>query len=286
MKRLLRKKKTQLKNVLVYLSNKILNIHQFIKSEKRLSPVTDKRKISQLIEQLHPYQTQFDLIRLGPNDDGSYLIPNSLQGIEACFSPGVGTMSEFELDCLKNGMKIYMADKSVDKPNLNIQSYEYNFIQKFVGCTNNSDFITMDEWVNSSNLSKNSDLLLQMDIEDGEYTTIINMSDALIERFRIMVIEFHSLEELWNPIFFDLAETVFKKILQTHICIHIHPNPGGRVNRKFGIEIPKVAEFTFLRRDCAEIKGYANDFPHHLDYDYSMQVCIPLPKNWYKRSLS
>lgn len=37
-----------------------------------------------------------DLIRLGPNGDGGYLVPDDLTGIEACFSPGVCATSEFE----------------------------------------------------------------------------------------------------------------------------------------------------------------------------------------------
>ncbi len=45
-------------------------------------------------------------------------------------------------------MKIFMADKSIEKPNLDIA--KYNFIKKYVGCTNNDDYITMDNWINSN----------------------------------------------------------------------------------------------------------------------------------------
>ena len=179
-------------------------------------------------------------------------------------------------------MKVYMADKSVDKPNLNIPTNQYDFIKKHIGCTNNSDFITMDEWVNSFCLNENEDLLLQMDIEGGEYYSLINMSDSLLKRFRILVIEFHSLEDLWNPHFFNLAEAVFDKILQTHSCVHIHPNNHHSIDTKFGIEIPKIAEFTFLRNDRANFENKQLKFPHKLDYDNTNKEHIVLPKNWYK----
>ncbi|MFK5878527.1 MAG: FkbM family methyltransferase [Flavobacteriaceae bacterium] len=247
--------------------------------------ITPKEKLIKLIKILHPLKTQSDLIRIGPNGDGGYLVPNDLNDIEACFSPGVDNVSEFELWCLNNGMEIYLADRSVDKVNLNIPKDQYNFIKKFVGCTNNEDFITLDEWVNSTITKKNSELLLQMDIEGGEYDSLINISDSLMKRFRILVIEFHSLHKLWNPEFFHFAEIAFSKILQTHSCVHIHPNNYEGVDSKNGIQIPKVAEFTFLRKDRISSSNYETSFPHELDFDNnSSNEHIILPKNWYKSS--
>ncbi|MHC1736813.1 MAG: hypothetical protein AB9882_02245 [Ignavibacteriaceae bacterium] len=255
------------------------------KLEKRgilLERATDKKKVTDLIESLYPFKIQTDLIRLGPNGDGGYLVPNDLDGIEACFSPGVDIISEFELDCLEHGMKVYMADKSVEKPNLNISEDKYDFIKKFVGCTNNDDFITMDDWVNSKCQSEKSELLLQMDIEGGEYNSLINMTDSLMNRFRIMVIEFHTLQDLWNPHYFNLNKTVFDKILQTHICVHIHPNNYYGIDSRFGVDIPIIAEFTFIRKDRVKTKNFASGFPHKLDYDNTKNETITLPKNWYK----
>jgi hypothetical protein len=257
-------------------------VSHFGKKGILLARATDKKKITNLIERLYPFQIQTDLIMLGPKGDGGYLVPNDLDGIEACFSPGVGIISEFELDCLEYGIKVYMADKSVEKPNLNISEDKYDFIKKFVGCTNNDDFITMDHWVNSNCQSEKSELLLQMDIEGGEYNSLINMTDSLMNRFRIMVIEFHSLQDLWNPHFFNLNKTVFDKILQTHICVHIHPNNCCGIDSRFGVEIPRVAEFTFIRKDRVGIKKFEYSFPHKLDYDNTKNKTISLPKNWYK----
>lgn len=243
---------------------------------------TEKEKIINFIESLYPYQIQSELIRIGPNGDGGYLVPNDLDGIEACFSPGVGNISKFETDCLKHGMKIFLADKSVEEPNFDLPKEKYDFLKRFIGCTNNNDFITMDDWVKLKCQSENSDLLLQMDIEGGEYNSLINISNSLMNRFRIMVIEFHFLQELWNPYYFNVIQTVFDKILQTHICVHIHPNNCCGIDFRFGVEIPRLAEFTFIRKDRVEIKNFTNSFPNKLDYDNTKNETISLPKNWYK----
>ena len=39
-----------------------------------------------------------DLIRVGSTNDGGYLIPNILNEIDYCFSPGIGNKFEFEKD--------------------------------------------------------------------------------------------------------------------------------------------------------------------------------------------
>lgn len=248
--------------------------------------VIQKEKLREFIQQLHPVQTQFDLIRLGPNQDGGYLVPDCLDDIVACFSPGVAKVSEFEYDCLKRGMKIFMADKSVEKPNWDVPEDKYDFQKKFVGCTNNEDFMTMDSWFESTNLPEDAELLLQMDIEFGEYPAIMNMSDEMMSRFKVIVIEFHRLQHLWNPAFFRAAETVFKKILQTHVPVHLHPNnfkgPKDSVYSIFGIDIPKLIEFSFIRKDVAEIKGYRTQFPHPLDFDNLNKGHLTLPRNWYR----
>lgn len=247
-----------------------------------VTKAVSKETINELFRSFHPYQINFDLIRLGPDGDGGYLVPDDLEDIEACFSPGVDIISEFELDCLNYGMKLFMADKSVDRPNLDIPETKYSFLKKYVGCTNNEEFITLDKWVESSNLKDDSDLLLQMDIEGGEFESLIHVSDSLLNRFRIMVIEFHFMDALWDPGFYKIAKALFDKILHNHTCIHIHPNNQGGVKSRLGIDIPMYAEFTFIRNDRIKTKEFQSQFPHKLDFDNSKKAHIPLPKEWYK----
>lgn len=250
----------------------------------KISKNTPKDNVRQLIKNLHPVKTQFDLIRIGPNRDGGYLVPNDMEGIVACFSPGVGPISEFEKECIeKFGLKVFMADRSVDGPELDAPKSTYSFIKKFIGCVDNEEFITMDRWVDSSLEDKSSDLILQMDIEGWEYYSLLNMSTNLINRFRIMIIEFHFLEKLWEKTDFELFSTVFNKVLETHFCVHIHPNNYAGVINKYDIQIPKLAEFTFLRKDRGVIEEYQRSFPHKLDFsNVETVVDLTLSENWYR----
>jgi hypothetical protein len=109
------------------------------------------------------------------------------------FSPGVYEITKFEYVCYDNGMKLFLADKSIQRPKMNINKDRFEFISKYIGPTNNCDFITLDTWVKESIKSKETDLILQMDIEGWEYLSLINSSNELLKRFRLIVIEFHNL---------------------------------------------------------------------------------------------
>lgn len=240
---------------------------------------TDKEKILSLIKKLYPIDSGIELIRFGPQSDGGYLLPDDLSGIKACFSPGVGNVSGFEHDCVKRGMKVFMADNTSDATSDEFQNF--HFIKKHIGIINSEHFMTFESWVNTSLEDINTDLLLQMDIEGSEYQVIINMSEKLLSRFRIIIIEFHYLNNLWCEPIYQFMSSAFEKILETHFCVHIHPNNYVDVNYKNGIEIPYVMEFTFLRKDRIKSQKYANKFPHHLDYDNSQNQKVILPKCWY-----
>ncbi|WP_370391172.1 FkbM family methyltransferase [uncultured Winogradskyella sp.] len=239
-------------------------------------------QVIDLIKKLRPYNIGKPLIRMGPKRDGGYLVPDDLEGVVACFSPGVNKISEFEMDCYNKGMKIFLADKSVEKPRLSLPETEYSFLKKFIGCYNNEDFITLDKWVENNSMKKKEDLMLQMDIEGAEYMSLLNTSEDLLKSFRIIVLEIHNLHKFWNKEFFKLASTAFDKLLQNHVCVHIHPNNRSRLEVHNGIEIPSVAEITFIRNDRVKEKTPQTTFPHPLDVDNATdREPIVLSELWY-----
>ena len=247
----------------------------------RVKDSTDKHKILSLLNKLHPVSCDRPLIRLGAFGDGGYLVPDDLTGIEACFSPGVGFSSVFEKDCADRGMKVFMADGFVNHPSLSHELFV--FIKKYIGNTDNDHEMTLDAWVNSSLADATGDLLLQMDIEGAEYDVLSAVSEDLLKRFRIIVIEFHLLDGLRRQPFFNLASQVFEKILRTHTCVHNHPNNCSDAVKVDDIDIPMVMELTFLRNDRIHNPSFVRTFPHPLDCDNTdRNPSLVLPKSWYR----
>jgi hypothetical protein len=257
------------------------NIKKIINSSGfNLSKASDNELIKSLINKLQPKEVGYDLIRLGPDTDSGYLVPNDLKDIEACFSPGCDNKFQFEENCHERGMKVFIADKTVEKNNV---PNKFDFTKKFISSITNKGNMTLDDWVSKSLSDTKSDLLLQMDIEGDEFQCILNMSDELLNRFRVIVIEFHDLDMLFNSFFYRIASVVFEKLLQNHTCVHIHPNNNRETLTIDGISIPPLSEFTFLRNDRIKNKKSIKNFPHPLDQD-----CVPekkpqvLPKIWFE----
>ena len=241
---------------------------------------TEPADLRALVRRLRPVVTDRPLVRLGPDGDGGYLVPDDLGGVAACFSPGVSTESGFERDCAERGMDVFLADKSVDGPAE--PHARFHFTPQFVGATVDDAFTTLDAWVDASGVASDADLLLQMDVEGYEYEALLAASPALLGRFRVVALEVHFLEHLWDRAFFHVASRTFAKLLAGHACVHAHPNNYGGLYERGGLPVPGAVELTFLRRDRIGRSEPATAFPHPLDRDNGGDVPpVALPAWWY-----
>ncbi|MBK7098437.1 MAG: FkbM family methyltransferase [Sphingobacteriales bacterium] len=243
------------------------------------SRASSKEQLLKFLKQNGPVGCNKELIRLGSSGDGGYLIPNDLEGIKYCFSPGVSDNSDFELDCAKKGMNVFLADMTVDAPAISHENF--NFIKKFIGAVPNQDFMTLDSWIN--NMIKddtNQDLILQMDVEGYEYEILLSLSLENLKKFRIIIIEFHTLENILSSPYFKIIQAVFDKLRIFHSCVHIHPNNCYPAKRIKGIQFPYALEYTFYRNDRF-IKNENIQIPHSLDQDNTINKKIVLSEEWY-----
>ena len=168
----------------------------FLTSGKSITEATDIKDLERFIEKFRPKSVGKELIRIGGKGDGGYLLPDDLSGISTCFSPGVDITSTFEEELAeKYGINSFMVDFSVDKPS--IENKLFHFDKKFLGNKNDEKFIRLEDWVKNS-VNHSSDLLLQMDIEGAEYEVIIDTPREVFKKFRIMAIEFHFLDIIFN----------------------------------------------------------------------------------------
>ena len=176
-----------------------------------LSKAVKPKQLEQFLWCTRPVGDRHGLIRLGGMGDGGYLIPNDLDEIVACFSPGVFNVSDFELDMAKRGIPCYLADASVEKPP--IQNEAFDFEKKFLGVKNEGDFMTLESWIEQKAPTM-GDMILQMDIEGAEFDVLIDTSNDILMRFRIIVVEFHGLDRIFSNGGFTLINLVFQKLLK------------------------------------------------------------------------
>ncbi|MCB0645038.1 MAG: FkbM family methyltransferase [Saprospiraceae bacterium] len=230
-----------------------------------------------MIKKIRPVRVDVPLVRIGPNMDGGYLVPDDFDDLKLCISPGVGPTSAFELECAKMGMEVLMADASVDGPAA--QHDNFHFVKKFVNGYQSSESITFDQLIQSHGF-EDQEFLLQMDIESSEYDTILSMSEKALKHARIILLELHDVGQLWNLYFYRIFNAVWTKLQTTHYCVHLHPNNCAHVVNYKNIDIPNVIECSFIRKDRAEIVSDNVKLPHTLDFKNGEGNDIELSTIW------
>ena len=256
------------------------NVKAFLyKRHYLISQATDSSALDRFLGSVKPIATNHHLIRIGGETDGGYLVPNDLLGIEVCFSPGVSHVAEFERDLASRGISCFLADYSVDAPP--IGNNLFRFEKKHLGQTDDSKYTTLESWV-ERNAPNQRDFILQMDIEGGEYPVIVDTSSETLRKFRILVIEFHRMESLYDKYGFPLIDFTFTKLLKDFDVVHIHPNNFAKPIAYGSYEIPPYMEFTFLRKDRIATRKPAVTFPHPLDKkNVPRNEDFSLPRCWF-----
>ncbi|RWK60434.1 FkbM family methyltransferase [Mesorhizobium sp.] len=245
-----------------------------------IEPSADPEQIASFIKSLRPKAIKAPLIRLGGVADGGYLLPNDLDGIGACISPGVSTEVSFDRAMADRGIDVFMADASVAGPPA--IDARFHFLKKFVDVHEDESNIRLDSLCGLVPAGLGGDRLLQMDIEGAEYRVLLDASDETLKSFRIMTIEFHHLSRLYGRFSFRIIRAAFQKLLRFHEIVHVHPNNHAKPVRRGGLEIPAVMEFTFYRKDRFVPDADAKlTFPHLLDRDnVAGKPSVVLPKCW------
>jgi len=261
-------------------NNATFDRYALLASGVLVDAATDAKSLQQFIDLLKPVRTDFNLIRLGGDSDGGYLIPSDLTGIEFCFSPGVDFVANFERDLLGYGIKSHLIDGSVESVpgNLEVAS----FLPRFLGGVNSDGVITLERWVMGTDAGySSSDLILQMDIEGAEYEVLLSTPSDLLRRFRIAVVEFHNVESWAHRGFFALIVSAVKKLTSLFHVVHVHPNNAMGIVDLNGVLAPRVFEVTFLRKDRALDRGFETSYPHPLDRPNLLdRADLCLPRNW------
>lgn len=221
------------------------------------------------------YDIPNKLIRLGPKQDGGYIIADGLD-YNLFISCGIANDIRFE-EAFLNIYKIKCI--AFDGTIKTFPSHKNNieWIQK------NIDFFNTEKTTNLKEYIKdNNNIFLKMDIEGSEFNWLDSMTENELQKFNQIVIEVH-----WP---FDIYRmSTLAKLNKTHYIIHIHGNNycakdvpkhlnTGRtydgtvtINNKNlpPLRLPEVFEITYINKtfcDNSSVKIKSSLFPTSIDY--------------------
>ena len=249
----------------------------------RISRILHKSDFKRILAWLSPCYNGHSLIRVGAERDGGYLVPDDLEGIVACFSPGTDQVVEFEKYFFSQGVRCYLADASVSENPF--QNPLVDFKKKYISGFSHGDFLSLEDWIVSSFPSLSGDMVLQIDIEGWEYQALSTCPLNLLEKFRIVIIEFHDFHRTVDRYFYrDLLAPVIAKLSSAFDPVHIHPNNASPEFSLHGYRCPQAFELTLHRKDrrCIDppVSSIMN-LPHILDQDnVSSKRTLAISKDW------
>lgn len=223
--------------------------------------------VGEAIELLKPVGCVKPLIRIGGDCDGAYLIPDDLSGIAACFSPGTDNKIGFETELADHfAIPSLMCDGSVHASELKLNQAMHRFEQRWLKDFDGKDAHSLDHWVQAAPVAADRDLMLQIDIESGEYAALQAASQSTLRRFRIIAMEIHGLERLDDKRFLNFKfMPMMLKLSSLFDLVHVHPNNCLPAVDVCGYRLPPILELTFLRKDRNCGARQPVSLPHPLD---------------------
>ena len=218
------------------------------------SKISNRNRIDNLSRYLFPIQVRENLLRVGGQKDGSYFI-FPLTTEVGLLSGGVGRNIDFEASDIFKNMQIHLYDHTIEALPINIDGASWH--KEKLG----DDGTSLSQAI--SRLPE-GDLFGKFDIEGSEWNLFTNIPEKM-KTFTQIVIEFHNIFRLINPIEYAKMENCLRIIGETHQSVYVNANNFGEVRIIDNVLVPNFLEVTFIRKDLLLNKTIRENNPRFGD---------------------
>lgn len=264
--------KQVLKTLLPYLINNKFVFNLSGKLSSYINQLTykslSKESIRDLIFLMQPHHAaREDLLRIGNENDGGYVIYSKVSPANTfLISLGVGSDITFDLsmnDKVQHSILVDHTVKSLPSP-LNNATFINKKISPFAGIKS----LTLFDCINM--VPRDADIVLKIDIEGSEWDVLDQIDTKNLNRFTQIIGEFHDFHEIYSRSHYAKVMRVLTKLNKTHVNINFHPNNWSSYRVVYGLTIPDVIEFTFLRNDIYKLSEVSPPSRTNCSFDQSL----------------
>jgi hypothetical protein len=211
--------------------------------------IVDESRVKGTFYKLRPTECHVPLKRVGSKNDGGYVLPDINYENGTLLSAGISDNCDFETDLAMAGMRVHMLDGSIKAPPTEHPSFQFQ--PKFLAPINSPPlYISLKNWleqVDDFNLESNN--ILKLDIEGSEWRVLAEITEDQLTNFSAVVVELHWMENLNDTWSLELMSVALDLLNSKFDIVNLHPNNFAGYFRVGEVNIPRVVEVTYLRRD-------------------------------------
>jgi hypothetical protein len=223
------------------LFNRLRNIFSSNPTEENL--ITLNYTHEDFITLLKPFDIGQNKKRLGPNEDGGYVLSEFLyENCSALFTYGVGHDTRFEEEFVRTYNKpAYLFDHTLGWTD-EFERDGMKFIPEGLGSAENCKDIF--EHIQKFNVTE--PIFLKVDVEGAEWqyfreVDVKKMKDMVMG----FVVEIHWLDSLAHR---EYLADIFNRLGAYFVLNHVHANSWGYNWEHNGMSIPSILELSFVNR--------------------------------------
>ncbi len=247
----------------------------------RISQHPDKPEYFKRIKELLQVQKAIDyeLIRVGKNHDGGYIMLNDFRHDYIAYSFGIGWEISWDRWIADCGINVYCYDHTIERLPQNYHRLNFNK----VGISGSDDIkenlLSLPTILYRNGHMHNKNLILKMDVEGSEWEFINSISSDVLKQFLQISFELHDLTDINNS---KKVISALEKLNETHQVVWIHANNNGEVGKAADILIPNLLEVTYANREQYTFKPTIYNCPLNIDYPNIEDRHEIELKNWGK----
>lgn len=268
------------KKVNCELLTRIHAVDQNIKIINILDPIIFERedclkyiKMVRKVLTIQGIKGEKELIRVGQDYDGGYIMLNDFTNSMHAYSFGIADDVSWEEQISENGIKVFMFDHTIEELPKQVKGGTFSR----VGIAGKDDLdnsvLSMETILKQSGDNGKNNLLLKMDVEGAEWDFIQETSSDILRNFVQMTFEFHSLLDIGRQ---QKILDTFIKLNKTHQVVWVHANNCHNAYMADGLILPNLLEITYASRE--KYKFY--------EYDtYNLPMELDMPNIPYKKDI-
>lgn len=202
-----------------------------------------------------------DLVRIGGQADGGYVLLDNLGTIQTAFSFGVGDEVSFDLDLAQRGITVHQFDHTINAAPVDHEKIHFHRVQIAPISGDGADSLSSALRFSEGE----APVIVKMDIEGDEWSVLEQFTDADADRIAQFVCEFHNFDQIAQSENADRALKVLSRLREKFGVVHLHANNYGKVLVVGTVTFPEILEVSFANRTLYEFVPADVELPTALD---------------------